>query len=572
MNSSTSGPHKSQRTGEPWIDTFCRALAARTSRRTTLKILAAGIFASLFGPSVRDRLASAIAAKPPIPPYCPSCGTCTACNFDTTVGTGTCGPCDSSCPDAQLCAQASQNKAYNELADYLDSQGFQPDKVAGSQSSNNQSKRDVQALLLSTDGTLEVSSIGLRYTNPNQAGQTAELYYTVAGSSIFATAAVTQSGQGSYGLYVDANGQVQKVPPQPLQTQSTHQSTGVSGEVLSASVLPSEHAGFLAVTAAATVTLCDSECDDFCRVAGVACELIGGAICTLGTKVPPAISACEAAWSIGVCLPNTNSITCPLVCSQILCTCNPACGPCEDCFNRKCVAHSGAGTSCNNTCVDLQTDPNNCGSCGHICPSGQTCSNGVCGCGNASCNGTCCNNTCVNTNTDPNNCGSCSHACPASNPTCSNGVCGCGNASCNGTCCNNTCVDLQTDPNNCGSCGHICPSGQTCQNGTCACPTGFIDCNGICCATDPTGVSTCCNGSCCAAFQCCNGICCALTGQYCTHSTGSCCPVLQYCEESGVGDCCCPPGTECCGISPSGQCQCCPTGHCCGVQGPSICC
>lgn len=483
MNSSTSGPHKSQRTGEPWIDTFCRALAARTSRRTTLKILAAGIFASLFGPSVRDRLASAIAAKPPIPPYCPSCGTCTACNFDTTVGTGTCGPCDSSCPDAQLCAQASQNKAYNELADYLDSQGFQPDKVAGSQSSNNQSKRDVQALLLSTDGTLEVSSIGLRYTNPNQAGQTAELYYTVAGSSIFATAAVTQSGQGSYGLYVDANGQVQKVPPQPLQTQSTHQSTGVSGEVLSASVLPSEHAGFLAVTAAATVTLCDSECDDFCRVAGVACELIGGAICTLGTKVPPAISACEAAWSIGVCLPNTNSITCPLVCSQILCTCNPACGPCEDCFNRKCVAHSGAGTSCNNTCVDLQTDPNNC-----------------------------------------------------------------------------------------GSCGHICPSGQTCQNGTCACPTGFIDCNGICCATDPTGVSTCCNGSCCAAFQCCNGICCALTGQYCTHSTGSCCPVLQYCEESGVGDCCCPPGTECCGISPSGQCQCCPTGHCCGVQGPSICC
>jgi len=35
-------------------------------------------------------------------------------------------------------------------------------------------------------------------------------------------------------------------------------------------------------------------------------------------------------------------------------------------------------TNCNGTCVDLQTDANNCGACGTICPAGATCVNGQC--------------------------------------------------------------------------------------------------------------------------------------------------------------------------------------------------
>jgi stigma-specific protein Stig1 len=29
-------------------------------------------------------------------------------------------------------------------------------------------------------------------------------------------------------------------------------------------------------------------------------------------------------------------------------------------------------------CVDVNSDPKNCGMCGHACGRGQTCSNGVC--------------------------------------------------------------------------------------------------------------------------------------------------------------------------------------------------
>jgi len=90
-------------------------------------------------------------------------------------------------------------------------------------------------------------------------------------------------------------------------------------------------------------------------------------------------------------------------------------------------------TLCGTTCVNLQTDPNDCAACGHVCaaPTG----------GAAACSG-----------------GACAGSCPAGNTLCGAGVDGGG-----------SCVDLQTDPNHCGACapaGGACPMG-VCSDGVC---------------------------------------------------------------------------------------------------------
>ncbi|CAM3083192.1 Stigma-specific protein, Stig1 [Legionella steigerwaltii] len=68
-------------------------------------------------------------------------------------------------------------------------------------------------------------------------------------------------------------------------------------------------------------------------------------------------------------------------------------------------------TSCNDSCVNLQTDNKNCGSCGNVCSTGSSCSSGQCV---PQCISplTFCNNICVNTQTDNSSCGSCGNACP----------------------------------------------------------------------------------------------------------------------------------------------------------------
>jgi hypothetical protein len=79
-----------------------------------------------------------------------------------------------------------------------------------------------------------------------------------------------------------------------------------------------------------------------------------------------------------------------------------------------------------------------------------------------------CGDVCVRTESDPANCGSCGHNCLATE-VCSAGVCA---PLCEVplVACSRHCVDLQSDPDHCGTCPNVCATGicidATCSSGT----------------------------------------------------------------------------------------------------------
>lgn len=77
-----------------------------------------------------------------------------------------------------------------------------------------------------------------------------------------------------------------------------------------------------------------------------------------------------------------------------------------------------------------------------------------------------CSGTCVDLNSDPRNCGRCTHSCSAG-LVCTGGVC-CGAdiaARCPGQC-----VDTEVNPAGCGMCGQSCVDGVGCADGACTVP------------------------------------------------------------------------------------------------------
>ena len=169
---------------------------------------------------------------------------------------------------------------------------------------------------------------------------------------------------------------------------------------------------------------------------------------------------------------------------------------------------------CGGTCVDVETDNANCGSCGNACAEGEVCAGGSCGttCGPdlTRCTVTGRSDYCADTNVDPANCGSCGNACTAPTNevgTCAGGtcshVCQGGFADCDAAA--DGCeTDVENDPANCGACGHVCPAGPgqvgTCTQGVCgsACAPGYADCNNapfdgceVDLGTDPANCGTC---------------------------------------------------------------------------------
>ena len=137
------------------------------------------------------------------------------------------------------------------------------------------------------------------------------------------------------------------------------------------------------------------------------------------------------------------------------------------------VTCSTPQTTCGSSCANLQTDPANCGSCGHACGTTEFCSSGVCVTSCAS-GLTVCSGACRNTAIDPANCGGCGLACTAgtnATPTCTASACGftcaTGFGNCDGAAANGCEVDLTTSAANCGACGHACAAGAACVAGVC---------------------------------------------------------------------------------------------------------
>src|SRR5690606_14975519 len=97
--------------------------------------------------------------------------------------------------------------------------------------------------------------------------------------------------------------------------------------------------------------------------------------------------------------------------------CEPREGIVPRCIAGSCNSCAIGSAECDGVCVNVSTDANNCGTCGHRCSPGQVCSGSVCGCsgGRISCNG-----ACIDGQSDPNNCGECSKRC---NGACQGGRC-----------------------------------------------------------------------------------------------------------------------------------------------------
>jgi len=188
-----------------------------------------------------------------------------------------------------------------------------------------------------------------------------------------------------------------------------------------------------------------------------------------------------------------------------------------------CPSSSVAGqVLCNGTCVDLASNPNNCGSCGKVAPGGcvsgvpQPCPTGY----------IVCNSTCVSASSS-SNCGICGYVCPSgsactTNPSGSSPAFACACTTGQSLCPNWTsttqkapanyvagCYNFSTDVNNCNGCAKKCQPGAACVNGACACPAGYVNCGStIGCvnlASDPNNCNAC--GNKCASGKCVNGAC-----------------------------------------------------------------
>ena len=173
-------------------------------------------------------------------------------------------------------------------------------------------------------------------------------------------------------------------------------------------------------------------------------------------------------------------------------------------------------TDCGGVCVDISSDPFNCGGCGLACDSG-VCEGGGCSAVNVDVGCVSpfvdCGGGCADLSSDPLNCGGCGIGCESG--VCEGGSClqvslGCVSPLVE---CAGLCADLSSDPFNCGGCGVVCDSG-VCEGGACSavvasigCVSPLVECGGLCAdlTSDPDNCGAC--GNVCASGVCGGGVC-----------------------------------------------------------------
>jgi hypothetical protein len=171
----------------------------------------------------------------------------------------------------------------------------------------------------------------------------------------------------------------------------------------------------------------------------------------------PAAPAGSPPFCSGVCCAagqTCNDGSCVEICpSGLSLQCVPVCSA-NQVLQVQCVSCPAGETVCAGACTNTASDPNNCGACGNVCPSGTVCSGGSC----VACSAgqVVCDNICTDLSTDPSNCGGCGNVCSCGTPTggtcvgsclpvCSSGTCGCDIPVCtSGT--GGTCLPLVLTP------------------------------------------------------------------------------------------------------------------------------
>jgi hypothetical protein len=288
-----------------------------------------------------------------------------------------------------------------------------------------------------------------------------------------------------------------------------------------------------------------------CGACGNKCNATGGtAICNAGTCT----IACNAGFAncdglastgceVGLQSDTQNCGTCGKVCSFAHATAACAAG---SCYVSACTSGWGDCDSDDaNGCEVSLTTNSNCGACGAVCSLSNataSCSSGTCGVsscngGFGNCDGITGNGCEANLQSSTSNCGTCGTACSSVNGTasCSSGNCTISCTAGFGNCDNdvsNGCEAQLTTTSNCGSCGLACAN----ANGTTNCA------GGVCTPTCSSGFASCDgnpNNGCEANTQTSTSHC-GLCGKACSNANGTTACVAGVCVPgcaSGFGNC-----------------------------------
>ncbi|MDX9720636.1 MAG: SUMF1/EgtB/PvdO family nonheme iron enzyme [Myxococcota bacterium] len=163
--------------------------------------------------------------------------------------------------------------------------------------------------------------------------------------------------------------------------------------------------------------------------------------------------------------------------------CGVVCGAGKACQGGVCQCPAAAPLDCAGKCINPSNDNENCGACGVSCEGERRCQNGSCVCPSGK---TDCGSSCVNLQSDAKHCGACaqdcsSHAHVSPKSSCAEGVCAyvceAGWADCDASPGCETSLDSER---HCGACNNSCSGGKQCSKGRCLCPSGQVECDGVC--------------------------------------------------------------------------------------------